>query len=111
MEVKEFIEKLDEIQYGSVYFDENKLQTEIYEFARQINDINNLLSIACKAIMLPFSFEDSGKDIARNIVDLSIEIAVKEKNIDSLEKIVFELEYSLEMDDLAEEVREIINSL
>jgi len=61
--------------------------------------------------MLPFSEEDEGLEIARNIADLAIEIAVKDKNIANLEKIADELENSLEIDDLAEEVREIISSM
>lgn len=61
--------------------------------------------------MLPFSDEDEGLEIAQNIADLAIEIAVKDKNIANLEKIADELENSLEIDDIDEEVREIITSM
>ena len=61
--------------------------------------------------MLTFSDEDEGLEIAQNIADLAIEIAVKDKNIANLEKIADELENSLEIDDIDEEVREIITSM
>ena len=59
-------------------------------------------------VEISFSVGESGEEIARNIADRAIEKAVREKNVDDLTTIADELEMSLEFDDLAEEVREII---
>jgi copper chaperone CopZ len=109
--INDLIEKLDGIQYARIEFNEKNVKSEIYQIANETVVVDDLLSLACAVSMLPFSEEDEGLEIARNIADLAIEIAVKDKNIANLEKIADELENSLEIDDLAEEVREIITSM
>jgi hypothetical protein len=107
-ELESLISQLDEIQYGITELNENKIESEIYSVSRKLNNINDLLSLACAVSMISFSDEFTGIEIAKNIVDRAIEIAVKDKNLAGLQKIADELENSLEIDDLAEEVREII---
>ena len=46
--------------------------------------------------------------MAGNIIDRAIEIAVKQKDKEKLEEIVFELEAGMEMDERALEVKNII---
>jgi len=94
-------------------FDEKKIQSEIYQILNEIKDSSvwDMLRLACSVNEISFSISESGEEIARNIVDRAIEKAVREKNADDLTTIADELEMSLEFDDLAEEVREIIRNI
>ncbi len=109
--INNLIEKLNSIQYTMIEFHEENIKSEIYQIANEAVVVEELLSLACAVSTLPFSQEDEGLEIARNIADLAIEIAVKDKNIVHLEKIADELENSLEIDDLAEEVRQMITNI
>jgi len=109
--LEEFLEVLDSCMESP--FDEKKIQSDIYQFLNEIKDsaVWDMLRLACSVNQISFSVGDSGEEIARNIADRAIEKAVREKNVDDLTTIADELEMSLEFDDLAEEVREIISNM
>ncbi len=114
MENKKFEEFLDVLNSCTESaFDEKKIQTDIYFFLNEIKDseVWDMLRLACSVNQISFSVGESGEEIARNIADRAIEKAVREKNVDDLTTIADELEMSLEFDDLAEEVREIISNM
>ena len=109
--LEEFLVVLDSCMESP--FDEKKIQSDIYQFLNEIKDsaVWDMLRLACSVNQISFSVGDSGEGIARNIADRAIEKAVREKNVDDLTTIADELEMSLEFDDLAEEVREIISNM
>ncbi len=109
--LEEFLELLDSCSEN--VFDEKKIQSDIYQILNEIKDnsVWEMLRLACSVNQIPFSDGESGEEIARNIVDRAIEKAVRENNVHDLTTIADELENSLEFDDLAEEVREIIRGI
>jgi hypothetical protein len=109
--LEKFIAVLDSCTESA--FDEKKIQSDIYQILNEIKDsaVWDMLRLACAVNQISFSIGESGEEIARNISDRAIEKAVREKNVDDLTTIADELEMSLEFDDLAEEVREIISNM
>ena len=116
--LEEFLAVLDSCTQGA--FDEKKIQSDIYQILNEIKDsgtqrdlraVWDMLRLACAVNVISFSVGESGEEIARSIADRAIEKAVREKNVDDLTTIADELEMSLEFDDLAEEVREIISNM
>ncbi len=109
--LEEFIAVLDNCTECA--FDERKIQSDIYQILNEIKDsaVWDMLRLACAVNQISFSIGESGEEIARNISDRAIEKAVRDKNVDDLTTIADELEMSLEFDDLAEEVREIISNM
>ena len=59
----------------------------------------------------PYENEDNAIEIALNITDRAIEKAVESNNREELETIIDELEMSMELDDRANEVKEIVKGL
>ena len=109
--LEEFLDVLDSCTESAL--DEKKIQSDIYLILNEIKDsaVWDMLRLACSVNQISFSVGESGEEIARNIADRAIEKAVREKNVDDLSTIADELEMSLEFDDLAEEVREIISNM
>jgi hypothetical protein len=109
--LEEFLDVLDSCTESA--FDEKKIQSDIYQILNEIKDsaVWDMLRLACAVNQISFSIGESGEEIARNVSDRAIEKAVREKNVDDLITIADELEMSLEFDDLAEEVREIISNM
>lgn len=109
--LEEFLAVLDSCTETA--FDEKKIQSDIYQILNEIKDsaVWDMLRLACSVNQISFLVGESGEEIARNIADRAIEKAVREKNVDDLTTIADELEMSLEFDDLAEEVREIISNM
>ena len=116
--LEEFLAVLDSCAESA--FDEKKIQSDIYQILNEIKDsgtqrdlraVWDMLRLACAVNVISFSVGESGEEIARSIADTAIEKAVREKNVDDLTTIADELEMSLEFDDLAEEVREIISNM
>lgn len=109
--LEEFLDVLDSFTESAL--DEKKIQSDIYLILNEIKDsaVWDMLRLACSVNQISFSVGESGEEIARNIADRAIEKAVREKNVDDLSTIADELEMSLEFDDLAEEVREIISNM
>ena len=110
--LEEFLAVLDSCTQSA--FDENQIQSDIYQILNEIKDsaVWDMLRLACAVNQISFSDLDiDGEEIARNISETAIEKAVREKNVDDLTTIADELEMSLEFDDLAEEVREIISNM
>ena len=109
--LEEFLAVLDSCTESA--FDEKKIQSDIYQILNEIKDsaVWDMLRLACCVNQISFSVGESGEEIARSIADCAIEKAVRENNVDDLTTIADELEMSLEFDDLAEEVREIISNM
>ena len=109
--LEEFLAVLDSCAESA--FDEKKIQSDIYQILNEIKDsaVWDMLRLACAVNQISFSDGELGEEIARNISETAIEKAVREKNIDDLTTIADELEISLEFDDLAEKVREIISDM
>ena len=59
----------------------------------------------------PYENEDNAIEIALNITDRAIEKAVESNNREELETIIDELEMSMELEDRANEVKEIVKCL
>jgi hypothetical protein len=82
--------------------------SELAEPTEKITKFTQLSSMARWA-----QFEDDYRavEIAQNIIDRAIEIAVSTKSEIALNELLDELENNLELDDRADEVREIIANL
>ena len=112
----DYIEKIESLRddeknedlVESLIYDCSKLILKDSENSENIKRFMQLSSMARWA-----QFEDSYKaiEIAQNIMDRAIEIAVASKDEDALHEILDELENNLELDDRADEVREIIANL
>jgi Mg/Co/Ni transporter MgtE len=109
--LEEFLDVLDSCTESA--FNQKNIQSDIYRILNEIKDfaVWDMLRLASSVSLISFSVGESGEEIARNIADRAIEKAVREKNVDDLITIADELEMSLEFDDLAEEVREIISKM
>jgi hypothetical protein len=94
------------------------VESLIYECSKLIlkdseNSDNIMRFIQLSSMARWAQFDDSYKaiEIAQNIMDRAIEIAVDSRDEDALHEILDELENNLELDDRADEVREIIANL
>jgi hypothetical protein len=108
--LEELISKLELIEDDE--FEEKEIENQVYHFI--LNEtiiIWDMLRLASTVNSLPFKDLDTGEEIARSIIDRAVESALKDNNKTDLETIAFEVENSLEFDDLAEEIREIIANL
>ena len=92
-------------------FDDEIFEKKAYEVSLQINNIDDFIYLANLVRWAEFEDEDKGEEVAGNIIDRAIEIAVKQKHIEKLEEIVFELEAGMEMDERAQEVKNIIENM
>lgn len=92
-------------------FDDEIFEKKAYEVSLQINNIDDFIYLANLVRWAEFKDEDKGEEMAGNIIDRAIEIAVKQKDKDKLEEIVFELEAGMEMDERAQEVKNIIENM
>ena len=92
-------------------FDNEIFEKKAYELSLQINNIDDFIYLANLVRWVEFEDEDKGEEMAGNIIDRAIEIAVKQKDKDKLEEIVFELEAGMEMDERAQEVKNIIENM
>ena len=92
-------------------FDDEIFEKKAYEVSLQINNIDDFIYLANLVRWVEFEDEDKGEEMAGNIIDRAIEIAVKQKDKDKLEEIVFELEAGMEMDERAQEVKNIIENM
>ena len=71
----------------------------------------DILRLASMIRWAPYENEDNAIEIALNITDRAIEKAVESNNREELETIIDELEMSMELDDRANEVKEIVKGL
>jgi hypothetical protein len=92
-------------------FNPELFEKKVYEISRQLDDVNDFICLANLARWAEFDDEDKGAEMAGNIMDRGIELAVKEKDKVKLENIVFELEAGMELDWLANEVKDIIKNI
>lgn len=91
-------------------FDQIEFEEKVYTGCRQIENIWDILRLASLVRWADFQEEFKGEEIALNVVERAIEISVNSKNINDLEIIASELENSMELDERASEVREIISN-
>ena len=89
-------------------FNDELIEKKAYEISFQIDNIDDFVYLANLVRWAEFDDEDKGLEMAGNIIDRAIEIAVKQKDKEKLEEIVFELEAGMEMDERAQEVKNII---
>jgi len=92
-------------------FNPELFEKKVYEICWQLDDVDDCILLANLARWAEFDDEDKGAEIAGNIMDRGIELAVKEKDKAKLENIVFELEAGMELDELANEVKDIIKNI
>jgi len=92
-------------------FDDEIFEKKAYEVSLQIDNIDDFIYLANLVRWAEFKDEDKGEEMAGNIIDRAIEIAVKQKDMVKLEEIVFELEAGMEMDERAQEVKNIIENM
>jgi len=92
-------------------FDPIEFEEKVYTGSRQIENIWDILRLASLVRWADFEDESKGEEIALNVVERAIEISVNSKNINDLEMIASELENSMELDERASEVREIISNI
>ena len=71
----------------------------------------DILRLASMVRWATYENEDHAIELALNITDRAIEKAVESNNKEELVIIIDELEMSMELDDRANEVREIVKSL
>ena len=71
----------------------------------------DILRLASMVRWATYENEDDAIELALNITDRAIEKAVESNNKEELVIIIDELEMSMELDDRANEVREIVKSL
>ena len=89
-------------------FNDELIEKKAYEISFQIDNIDDFVYLANLVRWAEFDDEDKGLEMAGNIIDRAIEIAVKQKDKEKLEEIVFELEAGNGMDERAQEVKNII---
>ena len=92
-------------------FNPELFEKKVYEILWQLDDVDDCILLANLARWAEFDDEDKGAEMAGNIMDRGIELAVKEKDKAKLENIVFELEAGMELDELANEVKNIIKNI
>jgi len=100
------IRELEKINESN--FEEDLFERKLYEVSFETNKISDFIYLANMARWAEFNDESRAIEIAGNLMDKAIDTAVKEKRLEELEEIHFELEAGLEMEDRAQEVKEII---
>ena len=92
-------------------FNDELFEKKAYEVSLQIDKVDEFIFLANLVRWAEFADEYKGEEMAGNIIDRAIEIAVKQKDKAKLEEIVFELEAGMEMDERALEVKSIIENI
>ena len=92
-------------------FNPDLFEKRAYEISIQLNTCEEYIQLSNLVRWVEFDDELRAIDMAHNIIDRAIEIAVTQKNKKLLEQIADELEMGMELDERAQEVRSIIESL
>ena len=105
-------EKLDELeQVIENNFDQTQIEKKVFDLINHLETVWDILRLASIVRWAPYKNEDDAIEVALNITDRAIEKAVESNNKEELVIIIEELEMSMELDDRANEVREMVKGL
>ena len=109
MNSEERLNKLEKLIDNN--FNKTEIEKQVWELINHLETVWDILRLASMIRWAPYENEDNAIEIALNITDRAIEKAVESNNREELETIIDELEMSMELDDRANEVKEIVKSL
>lgn len=89
-------------------FNEDIFENRAREISLLLNSCDDYVQLASICRWAGFEDEQRSIDLAHDIVDRAIEICVSKNDIEKLNEIAEELEFRMELDERATEVREII---
>ena len=92
-------------------FNKTEIEKQVWDLINHLETVWDILRLASMIRWAPYENEDNAIEIALNITDRAIEKAVESNNREELETIIDELEMSMELDDRANEVKEIVKGL
>lgn len=109
MNIEEKLNELEEFIENN--FNKTQFEKEVFDLINLLSTNEDILRLASIIRWAPYENEDNAIETALNITDRAIEKSVESNNKEELEIIIDELEMSMELDDRANEVREIVESL
>ena len=109
MNSEERLNKLEKLIDNN--FNKTEIEKQVWDLINHLETVWDILRLASMIRWAPYENEDNAIEIALNITDRAIEKAVESNNREELETIIDELEMSMELDDRANEVKEIVKSL
>ena len=109
MNSEERLNKLEKLIDNN--FNKTEIEKQVWELINHLETVWDILRLASMIRWAPYENEDNAIEIALNIADRAIEKAVESNNREELETIIDELEMSMELDDRANEVKEIVKGL
>ena len=109
MNIEERLNKLEKLIDNN--FNKTEIEKQVWELINHLETVWDILRLASMIRWAPYENEDNAIEIALNITDRAIEKAVESNNREELETIIDELEMSMELDDRANEVKEIVKGL
>jgi hypothetical protein len=92
-------------------FNPELFEKTAYEISHLLDIVDDFIYLANLVRWTEFDDEEKGIEMAENIIDRGIELAVKQKDKVKLEEIVFELEAGMELEERAAEVKNIIKNI
>ena len=109
MNIEERLNKLEKLIDNN--FNKTEIEKQVWELINHLETVWDILRLASMIRWAPYDNEDNAIETALNITDRAIEKAVESNNREELETIIDELEMSMELDDRANEVKEIVKGL
>ena len=109
MSIEESLNELEKLIDNN--FNKTEIEKQVWELINHLETVWDILRLASMIRWAPYENEDNAIEIALNITDRAIEKAVESNNREKLETIIDELEMSMELDDRANEVKEIVKGL
>ena len=109
MNIEENLNELEELLENN--FNEAQIKKKLFDLINHLETVWDILRLASMVRWATYENEDDAIELALNITDRAIEKAVESNNKEELVIIIDELEMSMELDDRANEVREIVKSL
>ena len=109
MSIEESLNELEKLIDNN--FNKTEIEKQVWELINHLETVWDILRLASMIRWAPYENEDNAIEIALNITDRAIEKAVESNNREELETIIDELEMSMELDDRANEVKEIVKGL
>lgn len=109
MNTEETLDELEELIENN--FNQTEIEKRVWELINDLQTVLDILRLASMIRWAPYDNEDNAIETALNITDRAIEKAVGSNNKEELKTIIEELEMSMELDDRANEVKEIVKGL
>ena len=109
MSIEESLNELEKHLQNN--FNKTEIEKQVWDLINHLETVWDILRLASMIRWAPYENEDNAIEIALNITDRAIEKAVESNNREELETIIDELEMSMELDDRANEVKEIVKGL